>query len=244
MVPAPKFSFEEQEEMILKAAEESIENSSLLDFPMSDIAKRAGLSMGSVYKHVQSKEDVLIALASRMYRNEYGVYERLLSLPLTIPERIVAVSLLHRTKTRTYSFESHLDNLVTCPDLLDRCSPGWLTRMRSGCEGMAALFRQLLVQGVEDGELLSGLEVVDEMNQAIWSYCAGYFQLVRQHQCQTLSPELQEQTGSLCAEALISPDALHIRGMKRFINAYEWREPLTCEGIGKACQALEAEGFR
>ena len=56
MAPAPKYSLQQQEDMILSAAEKSIENSSLLDFTMSAIAKGAGLSMGSVYKHVQSKE--------------------------------------------------------------------------------------------------------------------------------------------------------------------------------------------
>lgn len=244
MVPAPKFSLQEQEEMILQAAEESIENSSLLDFPMSDIAKRAGLSMGSVYKHVQSKEDVLIALASRMYRNEYLVYEKLLSLPLSIPERMVAVNLMHRFKTRTYSFESQLDNLLTCSAILHRGSPGWLSRMRSSSEKIADLFLQLFIQGVKDGELLSGLEVVEELNLAMWSFCAGYFHLVRQHQCNQVGPECGSENKSLCDESVVSPDALHVRGIQRLLNAYEWREPLTCEGIGKACKLLEAEGFR
>ena len=61
MAPAPRFSPEEQEKLIICAAITTIVQSSLLDFSMSKIAKLAGLSMGSVYKFVQCKEDVLIA---------------------------------------------------------------------------------------------------------------------------------------------------------------------------------------
>jgi AcrR family transcriptional regulator len=57
MVPAPKFSPQQQEEKILTAAAQCIAETSLMDFTMSSIAKRAGLSMGSIYKHIQTKED-------------------------------------------------------------------------------------------------------------------------------------------------------------------------------------------
>lgn len=70
MAPAPKYSAEQQEEMILSSAAQAIEETSLLDFSMSSVAKLAGLSMGSVYKFVQCKEDVLIALATQMFQKK------------------------------------------------------------------------------------------------------------------------------------------------------------------------------
>ena len=97
MAPAPKFSLEEQEKLILFAAVTAIEKSTLLDFSMSSIAKSAGLSMGSVYKYVQCKEDLLIALATNMYQEKQRVFSQVLALPLTTPERIIALSLLDYT---------------------------------------------------------------------------------------------------------------------------------------------------
>ncbi|MFT7430375.1 MAG: AcrR family transcriptional regulator, partial [Colwellia sp.] len=88
MAPAPKFSLEEQEKLILFAAVTAIEKSNVLDFSMSSIAKSAGLSMGSVYKFVQCKEDLLIVLATKMYQEKYRVVSQVLALPLTTPERI------------------------------------------------------------------------------------------------------------------------------------------------------------
>ena len=43
---------------------------------MSAIAKLAGFSMGSVYKFVQCKEDVLIALATKMYQERQRVFKQ------------------------------------------------------------------------------------------------------------------------------------------------------------------------
>jgi len=243
VAPAPKFSSQEQEEMILKAAEESIEESSILDFPMSQIAKRAGLSVGSVYKHVQSKEDVLIALAARMYKNGLQAYEKILSMPVSTPEKMIGINMMHKWKTQTYSFESQLDNLVTTPALLERCSPGWLRRMRSHCKKVEELFEQVLTQAADSGELISGHDVVEEVNLAIWSFNWGYFHMVRQYQC-----HVQEKPADtaiiLSFDSEIAEDALHIKSLVRLINAYEWQQPLTCEGIKKVCQLLEAEGLR
>ncbi|MAD88175.1 MAG: TetR family transcriptional regulator, partial [Pseudoalteromonas sp.] len=46
MAPAPKFSPEQQQEMILDAAIQCIQESSITDFTMAKIARLAGLSMG------------------------------------------------------------------------------------------------------------------------------------------------------------------------------------------------------
>lgn len=243
MAPAPKFSPQEQEEMILKAAEESIEESSILDFPMSQIAKRAGLSIGSVYKHVQSKEDVLIALAVRMYRNEYQAYKKILSMPVSTPEKLIGINLMHRWKTQTYSFESQLDNLVSTPALVERCSLGWLQQMRSHCQEVEQLFKQTFTEAADSGEFISGHEAVEEINLALWSFTAGYFHMVRQHHCH-MQNRSEDRAKRLCVGTEISEDALHIRGMVRLLNAYEWQQPLTCDGIKKVCELLEAEGFR
>ena len=78
MSPAPRYSPEEEQELVLDAAVGCIEESSLLGFTIGAIAKRAGLSVGSLYKHVQSKEDLLVALATRQARHTRQLYGCLL----------------------------------------------------------------------------------------------------------------------------------------------------------------------
>ena len=240
MAPAAKFSPQEQEELILNAAEKSIENSSLLDFTMSAIAKNAGLSMGSVYKHVQSKEDVLIALATKMYVNELNYYQKVLALPLTLPEKTIAINLIDRSKVQLYSFEGRLDTLLSSAALLKRGSPRWIDRMIDNSRKIEQAFQQLFMAAADSGEFISGVEAVEEIGIVLWSLCAGYFQLVRQHQSW-----LQGDTTPYSDElAAIATDAIHIRGLKRMLNAYDWQQPLTEDGILKACKLLEDISFR
>ena len=240
MAPAPKYSMQEQEQMMLDAAEQSIENSSLLDFTMSAIAKSAGLSMGSIYKHVQSKEDVLIALAAKMYVNELQVYHQVLTLPLTIPEKIIATNLIDRRKVQTYSFEGQLDNLVSSAALLKRGSPMWIERMLNSSKKIELEFEQFFMAASASGEFISGVEAEEEICLLFWSLTAGYFQLVRQHHS-WLQGEDEATTGEFVA---LSGNAPHILGLKRVINSYEWQQPLTDQGIKKACELLEQINFR
>lgn len=240
MAPAAKYTPQQQEQMVLDAAEKCIEASSLLDFSMSAIAKSAQLSMGSIYKHVQSKEDVLIALATTMFRNELALYEKVLQLPLTTPEKIIACSLMNPAKVQTYSFQSQLDNLVSSQALLNRASHTWLERMFAVCKTVEQHFYQCFLDAANSGEFQSGIDAIDEINIALWSMTVGYLRIVQQHLHWDENNHCPDQQN----DPIVSPDNVYISAIKRLVNAYQWSQPLTNEGIEKVCQALEENGLR
>lgn len=97
-MPAAKYSGEKQQEMIFSAAVECIRESSTTEFTMASIVKKAMLSMGSVYKFVQSKEDIVTALASEAFDYRSSVYARVLNLTLSAPEKILSISLISPAK--------------------------------------------------------------------------------------------------------------------------------------------------
>ncbi|NQZ82049.1 MAG: TetR/AcrR family transcriptional regulator [Colwellia sp.] len=240
MAPAPRFSPEEQEKLIICAAITTIEQSSLLDFSMSKIAKLAGLSMGSVYKFVQCKEDVLIALATSMYQERQRVFKQVISLPLTTPERIIANSLLDFSKVQMYNFDDQLESIVNTRAMMNRCSPRWLDQMIACgkvCEGM---FQTFLQTASDSGELTSGNRDIAEINSGTWSLAIGYFQTVRLHHCWQKEQDVCEDD---CLPAL-APDSDHIRCLQRLINTYDWQQKVSDEDISKVCQCLVEKGLR
>ncbi len=240
MSPAAKYSLQEQENMILNAAEKCIEESSLLDFSMAKLAKTAKLSMGSIYKHVQSKEDVWIALASNMYRHQLEVFRTILEMPFTTPEKIAAISLLDHNKIRSFSFDAQLDNLVSNPALLQRGSCYWLERMFKYSKLITSIFNQCLMDAVQSGEFKSGEVYVEEFNVATWSLIAGYFRQVQEH----LSWDSEDKILLNDIKPLVSIDSIHIRSLQRLVNAYEWATPLSKKGLMKVCKHLETVGYR
>lgn len=240
MAPAPRFSAEEQEKLIVYAAIKAIEESSLLDFSMSAIAKLAGLSMGSVYKFVQCKEDVLIALATRMYQERQSVFKKVLALPLTTPERIIAASLLDFSKVQMYNFDNQLESIVNTEAMMKRCSQRWLTQMIMCGERCQAMFQQFLQTAADSGELTSGYRDIEEINLGTWSLSVGYFQTVRLHHCRHNDLEVNTETDMLA----LAPDDLHIRSMQRLVNTYDWQNKVSDTDINKVCQHLSDAGLR
>ncbi|MFT5755430.1 MAG: AcrR family transcriptional regulator [Alteromonadaceae bacterium] len=240
MAPAPRFSPAEQEKLVLCAAITTIEQSSLLDFSMSKIAKLAGLSMGSVYKFVQCKEDVLIALATSMYQERQRVFKQVLALNLTTPERIIANSLLDFSKVQMYAFDDQLESIVNTRAMMKRCSPRWLEKMIACgkvCEGM---FEEFLQSAAQSGELTSGERDIEEINSGTWSLAVGYFKTVRLHQCW----QKEQAAGEADCVPVLAPDNQHIRSLQRLINTYDWQQQVSNEDIMKVCQRLVEAGLR
>jgi AcrR family transcriptional regulator len=251
MAPAPRFSAEEQETLIINAAIKAIEESSLLDFSMSAVAKLAGLSMGSVYKFVQCKEDVLIALATRMYQERHLVFKKVLTLPLTTPERLIAMSLLDCSKVDMYTFGNQLESIVNNEALMKRCSTRWLTQMINCGERCQSLFQQFLQNAADSGELTSGNQDIEEINIGIWSLSVGYFQSVRLHQLRHTDTEEQVGTNTTSDDEAITenafalaPNDAHICNMRRLINSYDWKQNISDNDIKKVCLLLTDNALR
>jgi AcrR family transcriptional regulator len=240
MAPVPKFSIEEQEKLILFAAVTAIEKSTLLDFSMSSIAKSAGLSMESVYKFVQCKEDLLIALATKMYQEKYRVFSQVLALSLTTPERIIALSLLDFSKVQMFSFDDQLESIVNTRAIMKRCSQRWLDYMINCSKVCEDSFQVLLQTAVETKELQSGINAMEQISIGSWSLNVGYFQTVRIHHDRKTNQknEVKESIASL------STDNVHILNLQRFINTFDWQKKVSKQDIEKVVQQLVMSELR
>ncbi|MGB0893216.1 MAG: TetR/AcrR family transcriptional regulator [Parashewanella sp.] len=238
MCPAPKYSVEQQAEMILDASVKVIEASSLLDFKMTAIAKEAGLSVGSLYKYVQTKEDVIIALACQYFENLAVFASRIYQMPLSMPQKLMGFLLACPQKSGKFSFDLDLEVLATSEPVLRRCSPMWKVRMLSLTEKMGEICHQKVQDCFDSGEYLGdSFEEIHELSIGNWAMSAGCKQ-VRCHQ-KIMGEHGGEQVSH---HQQIEQDSL--RAMRRFINAYPWKQPLTDEGIEQVKVELIKLGYR
>jgi AcrR family transcriptional regulator len=230
--------YQEQENLILQAAAKCIEASSLLDFTMAAISSEAGLSMGSIYKHIQSKEDVLVALGYRSHIHFETMACTVLALPLPIAARIVAVQLVDRQHTSPYSFGSQLITLLGNEAILRRASPGWLEKYIARDIAVEKLFQQQLLEAANSGELAIDAAnrdaVLGEIMTAIWSLCVGHTQVTRQRNARSL----------LDATARLEPDSIIVRALQRLMNTYAWRTPMSDALLEQTCRTLVQHGLR
>ncbi|CAA0110280.1 Fatty acid metabolism regulator protein [BD1-7 clade bacterium] len=241
MAPAPKFTPEQQESMILEAAANAIEASSLLDFTMSTIAKEAGISMGSVYKHVQTKEDVLVALATESLHFLTDRIAEILALDLSVPERLAAVLLGDHKKIYRRSFDPQLETLVMQKPLLERSSNQWRERLFAAQARIDRTFMTLLEAAIDDNELIVGdnrSEILNQLMLGNWALNVGF------HHVSVQTEGVSVYHGDDAWSAPYKPTCAQVQTFKAVVNAVQWRKPLDDDGIARACDALVEMGLR
>ena len=242
MSPAPTHTPQEQEDIILDAAASCIEASSLLDFTMSAISKESGFSMGTIYKHIQSKEDVLVALAYRMYTHLLNTFKEIQSLPLPTPERLMAISLICKEKVYLYEFDDQLGSLVVSKAVLQRASKGWLEKMIQTDKAVEESFANIIREAYATGELIVDADqkdsLVEEINVGLWSMCVGFTQVAVQLDARNIIGQGKE------IALTVNPDSLIIKNTQRLINSYPWKTPITSVSIENICRTLEEKGLR
>jgi len=242
MAPAPKYSPQEQEDLILNAAAECISESSILDFTMSSVGKKAGLSMGSIYKHVQCKEDIIFALARRVFNHHSAIFADILGMDeFTTPEKVVAIALLGPRQIQVYPFDSQLQAFANNEAVIRRASALWTERMMRESEKCESQFRKCMHNAAFTQELVLNGDTennVEHFNVVCWSMIEGYQGVQRVMQLR----EIVEGTDSL--EAPVAVNEPLITGLTRFINSYQWKTFIDEAAVTKVAVKLKELGLR
>lgn len=243
MPPAPRHSNEEQQQIILTAAAKTIARTSLLDFTMSAISTEAGLSMGTIYKHIQCKEDVLLALATAMFDNIYTIFDDIMAQDLPITQRLMALQLICPEKTSLYGFDAHLSMLVNSDAVLQRASSNWIEKMNRADDAIEQLLNRCLQQAMDDDAMLGTddeekAQMANEIHLGLWSLCVGFFQVAQQRHCRKLSEDAIALPFPLSVEHSI------VRASKRFLNSFPWAQPLSDDDLHDVCKLLQSKGYR
>ncbi|KPZ56801.1 MULTISPECIES: TetR/AcrR family transcriptional regulator [Pseudoalteromonas] len=241
-MPAPKYTIAKQEELIVDAAVECVLESSLLDFKMSNIAKSAGISMGSVYKHVQSKEDVLVALSVRIDSQALKVIQEVLALPYTLPVKIIAIHLLSQEAMYRYPFGYQLINMMSAEDLLAKASVNWVTKLAHKAQEIRGLFQNSLNEAVQKEELLCSAEEKDELIEEImflhWALNIAFPQILSQPYDTNKSSNRSVRSEPIALNHPI------IRTAIRTTNSYPWKNPVSIKDLIAIEKLLIERGLR
>ena len=239
-MPAPKYSIEQQEQLILAAAANCIQASSLLDFKMSDIAKGAGLSMGSVYKHIQSKEDLLVALAAQMSSQIHQVFKTILELPFSPGAKLVSLQMLNPSALYSHEFASQLFTLVANAPVLNRVSLRWRDELVQANERITGLFVRMLQEAIEQQQLLSRADVMESLIEEIilghWSMNVGFIQVAQQqHAC--------EKALNSCLPFPLGISHPIVQSSLKLVNAYPWQQPVREIELKHLSKQLDQLGY-
>jgi len=113
-----------REDNILSIAIDVIKDKGVLDFKISEVAKEASVSIGTLYTHFQSKEDLILALACKNLENHGLFLEELLKINLNMAEKLLAINIYDFMKIQNEdgAFFYQIEHLAINPSLKARAS--------------------------------------------------------------------------------------------------------------------------
>ena len=200
----------QREADIIHATIELLETSSFLDLRMSDIAKAAECSMGAIYSHFTSKEDLLLGCAYSLMKEKYSLLNKLLSRDYESMEFLLMVAFVMWINDERQPKFYQLTQLSMNPSVWQRASVGRSADMNSLGQDM---------QGVITTHAVSALGLVPDVNPDTADaehFCLGLMGL-------TIGIYNMKVSGFGCFEERLQDDdgvKLHLTNVKRYLSGW------------------------
>ncbi len=151
---------------------------SFLDLRMSDVAKAAECSMGAIYSHFSSKEDLLLGCACFLARQKIQVLQRVLGADLTSIEKMVMMSLCMWQVNQENPEHFALGQLAMNPSVWQRASTNRSNAMNELGDYIDNLLKTLVRQTlVENGYEEVSETLVAELLMGLWGLSSGLYQI-------------------------------------------------------------------
>ena len=202
--------FAEREQLFLDKAQELIRHDGLLTLQMSRIAHACDYAIGTLYQHFASKEDLLVALATRSCLSRVELFESAARWEGPTRERMLGVVLADLLILRDQPEYFRLAQFVWTDVVWGAASEPVRSRALQACEPLAALIEGIAAEARGVGDLPAQLSVTDEgLTIGPWILCLGMHTLAQQQ--------------GLLDPAIGEPYRLLFKHLHYLLNGYGWQ---------------------
>lgn len=221
----------EREQRFLDKAQELIQRDGLLSLQMSRIAEECDYATGTLYQHFASKEDLLVALATRNALSRVDLFERAARWHGPTRERMLSIALADLMVIREQPEHFRLAQFVLTDVIWGAASPTSRQRSLEASAPLGALTDSIVVDAIAAGDLPAGLGLSPQaVTIGPWTLSLGLHTL-------TQAEGLLE--GLASPHALGDPYRLLMKHLHYLLNGYGWL-PLFNPADDDALDALNA----
>lgn len=218
--------FSEREDLFLDAALDLIRRDGLLNLQMSRLAEKAEYAVGTLYLHFASKEDLLLALVTRVFRDYIALLRQAHAWNATTRERLFAVGVADLVFLRRYPDYFRIAQYSLCEVSWRAVSD---TRRQAFLAANAPVSE--IVSGiVEDarraGDLPPDGQSTQDIAVGVWALCGGFHSLAHAE-------------GLLADYAITDPYRSMCRQLLCLLDGYRW-QPVSVTSDASAVERLIA----
>lgn len=223
----------DREHLFLDTAQALIQRDGLRNLQMSRIAEESQYAIGTLYHHFASKEDLLVALATRNCLCRLDWFERAARWDGPTRERMLAVALADLMVLREQPEHFRLSQFVWSEVVWAAASQESRRRALAASAPLGELVDRIAADALANGDLPAGIALSPPaLTIGPWSLCLGLHTLVH-------------VDGMLDQHGVGDPYLLLIKHLHYLLNGYGWQplfdpadDAAIAAQIERVCQAV------
>lgn len=223
----------QREQLFLASARELIQQDGLLNLSMAKIAANCDYSVGTLYQHFASKEDLLLSLATINEKTRLDLFRRVIEWDASTRDRMFGLPVADMQFVRMYPEHFRLAQYVYTEVVWGATSQGRRKLALDGSRPIGELVAGLVQEAEQCGDLdLKGLQP-NELAMAPWTLTLGTHNLVHAE-------------GVLEQYNMREPYRLMLRHVQSTLNGLEWKpwaDPSDDRLLDEKIQRLCSEVF-
>ncbi|MBI1194663.1 MAG: TetR family transcriptional regulator [Gammaproteobacteria bacterium] len=211
---------DQREQEIIEVAVGMLSETGFLDMRMSDIADATGHSMGTIYSHFESKEDLIVACAHTLCQDELLLFEDVAAQPIPDIEKIITLAQCSWLISRHHPKLIEIDTLSLMASVWRRATAYRAEQLSQQHSALATTFRDIVLKtighGINGHEERSDEEkgcMASYLTHGMWGLCVGLMSTTQSGYASTLCPADGDQAYTHFSSNYI-----------RFLKGYGWQE--------------------
>lgn len=202
--------FEQREQHFVAVALDLAAETGFMSMSMAELAKRSEYATGTLYKHFDCKEDLLMAMTAVGSAKRAELMGRVAAWDAPSRERMMAIGYSDLLFVTHNPVHFRLEQLATTEDVWMRASEPRRTALLASGAPCADSVRQIVDEAVKAGDLTLTAHRTEDVTMGLWTMSMGTHTLVH-------------AGGLLDYHDINAPYGLLARNYTLFLNALGWQ---------------------
>lgn len=228
---------ESREKKIIAQAIRLLADTGFLDMRMADVADATGYSMGTIYSHFESKEDMIVACAFTLCLDEKRLFDDIYVQAIPEIEKIITLAQCSWLISMQRPELIEIDSLSLMPSVWRRATPHRAESLNLLHVELADTLFRIVLSTIENGinghqhlDAAAREELATHLTHGMWGLCVGLSSTAQSGYARSLCPKDKDQTYHHFTT-----------NYTRFLKGYGWDEqdPAAvferCLNIAKQC---------
>jgi len=205
---------------IISKTIELLSQRGFLDVRMSDIASKTGYSMGSIYSHFESKEDLLVACAHTLSIEYKKLLQLIMNQSIPAIEKIITMAQCNWHISMQHTDLIEIDSLSLMPSVWRRATPNRANALNESNKVLAGMFLTIALEAIKSSLIgykhLKTAEIEQlghYFTHGMWGLCVGL-----------ASTSQSGYANSLCPENSTESYTHFTTNYINFLKGYGWQE--------------------